>query len=93
MSNNLEAVKILIRRGALIDPIDHLGNTPLIYATEMKNKEMIRLLDEQGADGRKKNFEGLSAYYIGLNSDNEDIRYYYLGNYKYLSGNTKQSRF
>jgi len=88
MSNNLPSVKNLIRRGAIINVIDHLGNTPLIYATEVKNLEMLRLLDEHGADGNKKNYEGLDAYYLGINSDDKDIRFFYLGNSKYRNNQT-----
>ena len=85
MSNNLLAVKNILRKGGNVNSIDHLGNTPLIYATEVKNLEILRILDEYGASGDMKNYEGLNAYYIGVNSDNKDIKFFYLGNPKYRS--------
>jgi len=66
----LERVKVLLTHGALIDPEDIFGNTPLwrcITSAFPGNKmEVINVLLENGANPNKKNKSGNSAKDIAI---------------------------
>jgi ankyrin repeat protein len=50
-----------LRAGALPNVQDGDGNTPMHYAVMKEDVNMVRLLDEYGADARIKNKADLSA--------------------------------
>jgi ankyrin repeat protein len=52
---------LLLRAGALPNVQDGDGNTPMHYAVMKEDVNMVRLLDEYGADARIKNKADLSA--------------------------------
>ena len=66
----LEKVKILLAHGALIDPEDIFGNTPLwrcVMSTFPGNQiEVINILLENGANPNKKNKYGSSAKDVAI---------------------------
>lgn len=86
MKDNIKAVKSLLRYNASVNVSDYLGNTPLFYATENGNLEILKLLHENGADGIKKNFNGINCFQIAMNQDNREVRLFYLSQnqYRYL---------
>jgi len=54
----VQLVKILLDRGAAVDPVDAYGNTPLwrcIMSTYPRNPAVVDLLLAHGADPRHKN--------------------------------------
>ena len=56
---DVKVAKELIKKGAEVNVADeHLGNTPLHYATKNNHKEMIALLLSRGADMYAPNFRG-----------------------------------
>ncbi len=87
MKDNIKAVKSLLRYNANVNVADYLGNTPLFYATENGNLEILKMLHEYGADGIKKNNNGVNCFQIAMNQDNRDVRLFYLGQnqYRHLS--------
>jgi len=87
MKNNLKGVKSLLKYNANVNTADYLGNTPLFYATENGNLEILKLLHEYGADGIRKNSNGINCFQIAMNLENRDVRLFYLGQnqYRHLS--------
>ncbi|MDD2307922.1 MAG: ankyrin repeat domain-containing protein [Prolixibacteraceae bacterium] len=57
-------VELLLRNGAIVDPIDTFGNTPLWRAvmTFSNDLSVIKSLFEQGADISRKNNTDVSPY-------------------------------
>lgn len=62
--NNFEEVVKLITAGANVNAADEFGYTALMYAAEFKEKEIAKLLVEQGADVNAVNKQGTSVYEI-----------------------------
>lgn len=91
MKDNIKAVKSLLRFNANVNVSDYLGNTPLFYATENGNLEILKLLHENGADGVKKNFNGINCFQIAMNQENREVRLFYLSQtqYRYLEDKDK----
>jgi ankyrin repeat protein len=79
----MNAVRVLLRKGANVNMVDHLGNTPLIYATERGDLEIIKYLIENGADALKKNKEGLNPIQIALHQENRNVKFLFLGTERY----------
>ena len=48
-SNHPEVARLLIDKGAEVNVRDKMRHTPLKYATEEKNQELIKLLRDHGA--------------------------------------------
>lgn len=63
------AVKLLIKSGAMIDPRDNEGESPLIWAAMFDNTEVAKLLIANGAEVNLANNTGttalMKAYYKG----------------------------
>jgi ankyrin repeat protein len=87
LSNNLPAVVLLCRKNAIVNSKDYLGNTPLTYAVENDNVEIIRVLDEHGGDANIKNLEGLDPYSIAFYNEKNNARKFFLGNINYRMRN------
>jgi len=64
--SNLEAVKKLIEKGALLNPVNKGLCTPLILSIFNKNEDIAKHLIEKGANINNKNNDGLSALYYAL---------------------------
>ncbi len=62
--NNFEEVVKLITAGANVNAADEFGYTALMYAAEFHEKEIAKLLVEQGADVNAVNKQGTSVYEI-----------------------------
>ena len=87
LNNNFNAVKLLCKKDAVINCIDYLGNTPLFYAVENDNADIINLLHEHGADGNLKNNEDLDAYSIAFYNEKKKARKYFLASIQYRTRN------
>ena len=59
-SNDVQAVKDLLERGADVEDADESGNTALMFAVK-NDPEIICLLVDRGADPYKKNNDGNTA--------------------------------
>ncbi|ANV98602.1 hypothetical protein BBW65_07245 [Helicobacter enhydrae] len=59
--NDVELAKVLLGNGADVNAQDTQGNTPLYHAIMNRNKKMIQLLLDNGADMYIKNKRGDSA--------------------------------
>lgn len=93
MKSNLKAVKSLLKYNANVNVADYLGNTPLFYATENGNIEILKLLHEYGADGIRKNNNGVNCFQIAMNQDNRDVKHFYLGQNQYRHMSEKDQIF
>jgi ankyrin repeat protein len=58
-----EIVELLLEAGAMVDPVNKHGNTPLICAimTRRRKPELVKTLLKFGADPNRKNRHGNSA--------------------------------
>ena len=72
-NNIIEAVTLLIKKGAKIDSLDSEGKTPLLVALERRNIEVATLLASNNADLFKKDIFGSSPFFyareVGLLSN------------------------
>lgn len=65
---NKDIVLLLIKHNADINACDNIGNSPLYYSIEMKNKEIIKLLISYNASSnRNKNKLGFTPLSYSLN--------------------------
>jgi len=65
----------LLRRGALVDARDDLGQTPLMLACDFSNMPLIRVLLEHGASLAVKSHQGWSALDCAQNSGHPVYQY------------------
>jgi len=63
----------LIEAGANVNAQNANGATPLIYAVENNNKQMVKILLDAGADVTRTTRQGYSALDIAREYDREDI--------------------
>ena len=66
-------VETLIKAKSQVNAANKNGDTALIWATKLKNIDMVRLLLTAGADPNKKNNDGVSPYLIAYNEGSDDI--------------------
>ncbi|MEZ5681687.1 MAG: ankyrin repeat domain-containing protein [Erythrobacter sp.] len=57
----IEGIEILLDHGALVDPSNIAGETPLISAVHRRDLEMIRVLIEKGANPSRADNSGRTA--------------------------------
>ena len=62
-NNDIEAVSLLIQKGAKIDSLDAEGKTPLLVALERRNVEVAKLLASNSASLFKKDIFGSSPFF------------------------------
>jgi protein-serine/threonine kinase len=62
--NHFDVVKLLLARGAFIDPVTTFSSTPLHLACYRGKKEIIKLLVEKGANINAKDGDGNTAAHI-----------------------------
>lgn len=71
VSDAIEAIKLLLSRGADINQANNAGNTPLIGAAIRGEPALVEFLLQNGANPNAKNGIGLTAMDVALgNSDN-----------------------
>ena len=66
---------------------EQVGNTPMHMAVASQSLQMVRVLDNYGADARLKNIDGISAIDVALSEDIRDIKLHYMANNKYKNEN------
>jgi len=72
--NQLKSVDILLKNGININHQDHLGNTALHYAIDIRAQYLIHKLMEKQPDIHIKNNEGKSAFDLALEIPEEKLR-------------------
>ncbi|XP_053372667.1 uncharacterized protein LOC123561014 [Mercenaria mercenaria] len=63
-------IEMLIKRGALFDEQDEIGDTPLLLAAKSGHVDIVQELIRQGANVTHRNHEGHDAWYFAM--ENED---------------------
>ena len=76
--DNEEFVKYFLKKNYNPNEQNKFGDTPLHYAVELKNKQIIQLLIDNGGDLYIKNNKGICPYDL---TDKEIRAYFKLGNY------------
>lgn len=76
--NNVEFVKYFLDKNYNPNEKNIFGDTPLHYAMELKNKQIIELLINDGGDLDIKNNKGITPFDL---SDKEIKAYFKIGNY------------
>jgi uncharacterized protein len=73
--HNTEIVRQLLQAGAIVDPIDAFGNTPLWRAVMEadSNLETIRELLQHGANPHRKNSKGIAPIDLAADIGRDDI--------------------
>lgn len=69
----LDAMKLLVERGADINPIDNEGRTPLHYIVRNVCGDVITFLLEHGVDINIKDHEGKTPIYYAIEYGREDV--------------------
>jgi ankyrin repeat protein len=71
-----EVARLLISRGAKIDPVDASGDTPLLVAAEAGKPRLVQLLLENGADvttRRHTGGAGPTALHLAVENGREEV--------------------
>ena len=68
-TNNIDAVKALLKKGVDVNEPAYTTKTPLHYASHSRNKDILKLMLIEGADLEAKTEQGFTplSYAIGLN--------------------------
>ena len=68
-TNNIDAVKALLKKGVDVNEPAYTTKTPLHYASHSRNKEILKLMMTEGADLEAKTEQGFTplSYAVGLN--------------------------
>jgi len=68
-TNNIDAVKALLEKGADVNEPAYTTKTPLHYASHSRNKDILKLMLIEGAELEAKTEQGFTplSYAIGLN--------------------------
>lgn len=73
VKNHVPAVQFLLEKGADVNVWDERGTTPLIYAVQFKNKEVIKLLLNHKPDTSHTDKNGKTAFEYAVFSGDVDI--------------------
>ena len=73
VKGDVKLAKLLLENKANPNIADANGVTPLVYAVQFQNKELITLLLKYKADKNKKDNEGKSPYDHAVFTNNQDI--------------------
>jgi len=72
-NGDIEIVKMLLHRGANIDPVNMFAVTPLHSAVESKNMEIVELLLNQGANVNARDFSSSTPLLLAAEEGSEEI--------------------
>lgn len=67
--NAMELMKVLLENGAYIDPISEMGETPLMEACRMDDKELVRLFIKYGANVNFQNKDTMTPLKLSMSSE------------------------
>ena len=70
---NYSVAEILLRKGAVVDPVDKYGNTPLWVAVFNEDYKLAQLLVSYGANKDNKNLNNKSPLDFAKQTGNEDM--------------------
>ncbi|KAJ3122122.1 Transient receptor putative cation channel sub A member 1 [Nowakowskiella sp. JEL0407] len=62
--DNIELLDFLLQSGALIDPENDDGNTPLLNAVKWEHRKAAKFLLDRGADAEKTNHSGDNVFHL-----------------------------
>ncbi|MDH4241145.1 MAG: ankyrin repeat domain-containing protein [Phycisphaerae bacterium] len=82
LHENTKAVELLLAKGAKINPISDLGNTPIHYAT---NVEIAQVLIDNGANIYFRNKEGCSPLHNAVKGGHSDVAKLLIANRAYVT--------
>ncbi len=69
----VDIMNVLIERGAKINAVDSLGNTPLALAVQAKKEKAVDFLLQHGADANIPTMSGETAFHDAVLGGNEQI--------------------
>jgi len=73
LNDDLEAMKLLLEKGADVNQVNEYGLTPLIFATAPDvSEEMVKLLLEKGADPNKGDYKGRTSLHWAVEQNHMD---------------------
>jgi cytohesin len=87
LHENTRAVELLLAKGAKINPISDLGNTPIHYAT---NAEIAQVLIDNGANIYFRNKEGFSPLHNAVKEARSDVAKLLIANRAYVTVKNNQ---
>ena len=71
-TNNIDAVKALLKNGADVNEPAYTTKTPLHYASHSRNKDILKLILNEGANLEPKTEEGFTPLYYAIRLNNPD---------------------
>jgi len=71
--NDLNILKLLIKKGANINKADSLGNTPLMTACELGKLESVKVLLVNGANPNQANYKSQKPLDFAIKSGNQEL--------------------
>lgn len=80
--NCLEQVKLLLKKGAVIDVRNRFGYTPLYHAVRSGHTSMVKLLLEKGADINIPSNSCVTVLHLSVLKDYKEITRLLLGETK-----------
>jgi ankyrin repeat protein len=83
LADSYENAKYLLKRGALPNHKDAVGNTPMHLAIGMKSLPLVRLLDQYYADANVQNIDKVTPLEIAITENIRDIKMYLLSQKRY----------
>jgi serine/threonine-protein phosphatase 6 regulatory ankyrin repeat subunit A/serine/threonine-protein phosphatase 6 regulatory ankyrin repeat subunit B/cytohesin len=83
LADNLENVKLLLKKKSNPNARDSMGNTPMHFAVSINNLPMVKLLDDFGADATIKNMEEECAIDLAQKESFKDLVSHFMSQGKY----------
>jgi ankyrin repeat protein len=70
---HLDMCRVLLDRGAKVDPVNRWKYTPLHLAAENGYLSLVKMVAERGADVRLKNEDGLTERHVAWRKGNKNV--------------------